>query len=120
MVKYVWRRLEGVVTFKEYKQRDEKTIFYLLSYKCYLLIAQIQVKLQQERLAMNKEIMDLSYEWWTKLTPLWKKFSKALGVPFESYYKIQLYGWRANQNRKKREMIGMSEEVYQQIQEKPD
>ncbi|MDF2614088.1 MAG: sigma-70 family polymerase sigma factor [Clostridia bacterium] len=98
---------------------------------------------------MNKEMQDLSYEWWVKLTPLWKKFARetylcgydkedlvqecylqlinalekfdeALGVPFESYYKIQLYGWRANQNRKKRECLSLSEEDYQQLSEKPD
>jgi len=98
---------------------------------------------------MNKEMQDLSYEWWVKLTPLWKKFAREtrlcgydkedlvqecylqlihclekfdgnLGVPFESYFKIQLYGWRANQNRKKREVLSISEEHYQQILEKPD
>lgn len=98
---------------------------------------------------MNKEMQDLSYEWWVKLTPLWKKFAREthlcgydnedlvqecylqlvnclekfnehLGVPFESYYKIQLYGWRANQNRKKREVLSLNEEDYQQLLEKPD
>ncbi len=98
---------------------------------------------------MNSQLIQSSYEWWIKLTPLWKKFvretylcgyekedleqecylqlvkclekfDEEMGVPFESYYKIQLYGWRANQNRKKRELLSLSEEAYQQIAEKPD
>lgn len=85
------------------------------------------------------EIITLSYEWWIKLTPLWKKFvyetrlcgydkedlkqecylllvkclekyDAALGVPFESYYKVQLYGWRANQNRKKYDLLTITQE----------
>ncbi|WP_069999260.1 sigma-70 family RNA polymerase sigma factor [Cellulosilyticum sp. I15G10I2] len=106
-------------------------------------------ELQQERLDMDERVLKSSYEWWIKLTPLWKKFvrqtslsgyekedleqecylllvkcldkfDKDLGVPFESYYKIQLYGWRANQNRKKREILSLDEEAYYQVTQKPD
>lgn len=78
---------------------------------------------------MEQELRDLSREWWEKLRPLRRKFSretilggydqndleqecyllllealkkfdKSLGIPFERYYKTYLHGWRANQNRK--------------------
>ena len=94
---------------------------------------------------MNKELMKSSYEWWIKLTPLWKKFVretylcgydkedliqecylqlvKALekfdenfGVPFESYYKIQLYGWRANQNRRKKDSLSLTDELFEAVE----
>lgn len=82
------------------------------------------------KVLMTKEQSDLSYEWWLKLAPTRNKFvrdtvfysmdkndieqecyfqllkalelyDESLGVPFESYYKVRLYGWRANQNRKR-------------------
>lgn len=88
---------------------------------------------------MIKEQSQLTHDWWLKLRPLWKKFARetrlsgydqedieqecylqlinalekfdeGLHVPFESYYKIQLYGWRANQNRKKREVLAPTDE----------
>lgn len=98
---------------------------------------------------MDKELIDLSYEWWIRLTPLCKKFARdtyllgysqedlmqecylqlvkclekfdsSLGVPFESYYKIQLYGWRSNQNRKKREFLSMEDDLGGQMTQQPD
>lgn len=98
---------------------------------------------------MNKTMIELSNEWWMKLAPLWKKFARetwlcgydkedlmqecylmlvkclekydeGAGVPFESYYKIQLYGWRANQNRKKREVLSINDELYDEIVQSPD
>lgn len=82
---------------------------------------------------MEKEQSILIAYWWDKLYPLRRKFvretilqglekddleqecfiqlQKALeryrpdtGVPFESYYKVVLTGWRANQNRVKARM----------------
>ena len=84
-----------------------------------------------ERHTMKEEQLQLANEWWLKLRPLIKKFVREtfldgfekddllqecyikliqamekydphMGVPFESFYKIQLYGWRSNQNKKKR------------------
>lgn len=98
---------------------------------------------------MNQQLIDLSYEWWIKLTPLCRKFARetyicglsqedlmqecylqlvkclerfdsSLSVPFESYYKIQLYGWRANQNRKKREILSFGDEMYDAVARQPD
>ena len=83
---------------------------------------------------MTEEQRELSYVWWEKMTPLIRKFvretvlygfdkddlkqecymqlQKALeryderfGVPFESFYKITLYGWRSNENRKSRRRL---------------
>ena len=80
---------------------------------------------------MNKEQKILILQWWEKLQPLVKKFSrenillgwdredimqecflqlqKALekydkdtGISFAYYYKVVLCGWRANENRKNR------------------
>lgn len=93
---------------------------------------------------MNQQLIDLSYEWWIKLTPLCKKFARetylcgyheddlmqecylqllkclekydaSLGVPFASYYKIQLYGWRANQNRKKTDHLSQVADLEDEI-----
>lgn len=95
---------------------------------------------------MTKEQGNLSYEWWIKLQPLvnkfkretklrgldrddieqecyillqqaWEKYDARLGVPFESYYKIYIYGWRSNQNQKKRELLG-KEEMFITIDER--
>lgn len=98
---------------------------------------------------MDERLVQKAYGWWVKLTPLWKKFvretylwgyekedleqecylqlvkclekfDETLGVPFESYYKIQLYGWRANENRKKRDLVSLNEEMYEWLNELPD
>ena len=82
---------------------------------------------------MNKEQSILITYWWDRLYPLRRKFVREtfleglekedieqecfmqlqkaieryrpeIGVPFESYYKISLNGWRANQNRVKARM----------------
>lgn len=82
---------------------------------------------------MNEEQRNLVTYWWEKMYPLRRKFVREtilggfdkddleqecflqlikaldtyrpeMGVPFESYYKISLYGWRANQNRVKARM----------------
>lgn len=84
-----------------------------------------------ERKTMNKEQLELANDWWIKLRPLVRKFAREtfldgldkddivqecyiqlvtaiekydeqMGVPFESFFKIQLYGWRSNQNKKKK------------------
>lgn len=90
---------------------------------------------------MDKEQKLLIMAWWEKLGPLVRKFSrethllgvdkddikqecflqleKALenydesyGVPFESYYKIVLSGWRSNQNKVKRDEVAFEEEQF--------
>ncbi len=87
---------------------------------------------------MTVEQRELTYIWWNKMKPLINKFvretilsgfdkddlrqecymlinkavvgyDKECNVPFESYYKIMLYGWRSNQN-KKRKLIFLGEE----------
>ena len=100
---------------------------------------------------MNEEQRNLIAYWWEKLYPLRRKFvretilggfekedleqecflqlQKALekykpemGVPFESYYKIVLYGWRANQNRVKarKELVFGEEEMLSRTDESVD
>jgi RNA polymerase sigma factor (sigma-70 family) len=63
-------------------------------------------------------------ECYLQLLKCLEKFDSSLEVPFESYYKIQLYGWRANQNRKKREFLSLqqesNDEITQQIDEEAD
>ncbi|MBE6023245.1 MAG: sigma-70 family RNA polymerase sigma factor [Cellulosilyticum sp.] len=82
---------------------------------------------------MKEEQWILVTSWWNKLSPFWRKFVREthlegmekedieqecflqllralekfkpeMGVPFWSYYKIMMYGWRANQNRVKARM----------------
>lgn len=94
---------------------------------------------------MGEEQAILLADWWDKLRPLRRKFVRQtilggldredleqecylqlqkaleqydphLGVPFESYYKIKIYGWRANQNRhKERQEIDLGEEELSSI-----
>ncbi len=94
---------------------------------------------------MKEEQAILLANWWEKLRPLRRKFVRQtilgglepedieqecylqlqkaieqynphLGVPFESYYKIKIYGWRANQNRQKgRWEITLEEETLSSI-----
>jgi RNA polymerase sigma factor (sigma-70 family) len=63
-------------------------------------------------------------ECYLQLVKCLEKFDSSLEVPFESYYKIQLYGWRSNQNRKKREFLSQqqesNDEITQQIDEEAD
>lgn len=82
---------------------------------------------------MNREQCILVADWWDKLYPLRRKFVREthldgldkedleqecfllllkalerfrpeMGVPFQSYYKVVLNGWRANQNKVKARM----------------
>lgn len=96
---------------------------------------------------MREEQSILVTYWWEKLTPLRRKFVREtilgglekedleqecfiqlhraverynpeLGVPFESYYKIALYGWRANQNRvKARKELAFGDEEFAFMQD---
>ncbi|MDF2878406.1 MAG: sigma-70 family polymerase sigma factor, partial [Clostridia bacterium] len=63
---------------------------------------------------------DLMQECYLQLVKCLEKFDSSLGVPFESYYKIQLYGWRSNQNRKKREFLSMEEDLNDEITQQSD
>ncbi len=99
---------------------------------------------------MTEEQSRLSYVWWEKMNPLVRKFvretvlygfdeddlkqecymqlqkaleryDERLGVPFESYYKITLYGWRSNQNKKsKRRLLEGNEILLEAVDERVD
>ena len=47
---------------------------------------------------------DLEQECFIQLLKALEKYRPEMGVPFESYYKVVLHGWRANQNRVKARM----------------
>ena len=113
---------------------------------CYFFTAQIQ-KLQRKREHMNEERKSLIAYWWDKLYPLRRKFVRQthldgldkgdleqecfmllikaverynpeMGVPFESYYKVILYGWRANQNRvRARTKLAFGEDEFASLQD---
>ena len=91
---------------------------------------------------MQKERCTLLTFWWDKLSPLRKRFinetyiggfekedieqecflllhkaleqyDPQLGVPFESYYRVVLYGWRSNERRRRGNTeIACEEEVF--------
>ncbi len=61
---------------------------------------------------------DLEQECYLQLQSALEKFDEGLGVPFESYYKIRLYGWRSNQNKRKREVLFEGEEGFIAIDER--
>lgn len=99
---------------------------------------------------MTKEQSRLSYEWWEKMTPLIRKFVRQtvlygfdeddlkqecylqlqkalerydehLGIPFESYYKIMLYGWRSNEVKKHRfQPLKEKESLIESVDERID
>ena len=80
----------------------------------------LQKKFVRETLLWGYEKEDLEQECYLLLVKCLSRFNEDLGVPFESYYKIQLYGWRANENRKKKEYVSLNEEIEQAILEKQD
>ncbi len=91
-----------------------------LSYRWWQKLGPLQKKFVRETLLWGYEKEDLEQECYLLLVKCLTRFKEDLGVPFESYYKIQLYGWRANENRKKKEYVGLNEEVNKAILEKPD
>lgn len=44
---------------------------------------------------------DLEQECFLLLNKAFERYRSEMNVPFEAYYKVVLYGWRANQNRVK-------------------
>ena len=43
---------------------------------------------------------DLMQECYLQLQKALERYDEDMGVPFESYYKISLYGWRSNESKK--------------------
>ncbi len=41
-----------------------------------------------------------------------EKYDGTTGVPFESYYKIMLYGWRSNENKKRKVLFVEDDTVF--------
>ncbi|WP_180270779.1 sigma-70 family RNA polymerase sigma factor [Sporanaerobium hydrogeniformans] len=80
----------------------------------------MQKKFMRETLLWGYEKEDLEQECYLLLVKCLERFEEGLGVPFESYYKIQLYGWRANENRKKREYTSLNDEIDRMVLEKKD
>ena len=66
-------------------------------------------KFVRETILSGFEKEDLRQECYMIINKAVVKYDKEWGVPFESYYKIMLYGWRSNQN-KKRKLIFLGEE----------
>ena len=61
---------------------------------------------------------DIEQECYLQLQKAIGRYNPHLGVPFESYYKISIYGWRANQNRNKRKSeIALGEEEISYIKD---
>ena len=58
-------------------------------------------KFVSETLLNGFEKEDIEQECFLQLHKALERYDPHLGVPFESYYKVVLYGWRANQNRSK-------------------
>ena len=56
-------------------------------------------KFVRETIISGMEKEDLEQECFIQLQQALERYKPELGVPFESYYKVRLYGWRANQNR---------------------
>lgn len=58
-------------------------------------------KFVRETIINGMEKEDLEQECYIQLERALQRYNPELGVPFESYFKVRLYGWRANQNRVK-------------------
>lgn len=58
-------------------------------------------KFVRETIISGMEKEDLEQECYIQLESALRRYNPELGVPFESYFKVRLYGWRANQNRVK-------------------
>ena len=70
-------------------------------------------KFVSETLLNGLEKEDIEQECFLQLHKAVERYNPHLGVPFESYYKVVLHGWRANQNRNKRNReIPVEEEVF--------
>ena len=50
-----------------------------------------------------------------------ERYDERLGIPFESYYKIMLYGWRSNENKRRRmQLLGNDELLIESVDERTD
>ena len=63
---------------------------------------------------------DLEQECFMQLQKAIERYKPELGVPFASYYKIMIYGWRSNQSKVKARMqLAFGEdEMFRQIDER--
>lgn len=57
---------------------------------------------------------DLQQEAFVILIQAIDKYDAALGMTFEGYYKVSLYNWRYNKFRKKKEYLGIGEDIAEQ------
>ncbi len=70
-------------------------------------------KFVSETLLNGFEKEDIEQECFLQLHKAMERYNPHLGVPFESYYKVVLHGWRANQNQNKRNReIAVGEEAF--------
>lgn len=70
-------------------------------------------KFVSETLLNGFEKDDIEQECFLQLHKAMERYDPHLGVPFESYYKVVLHGWRANQNRNKvNREIAFEEEAF--------
>lgn len=75
-----------------------------------------------ETLLKGFEKEDIEQECFLQLHKAIERYNPHMGVPFESYYKVILHGWRANQNRSKinREIAFEEEEFFFMKDERTD
>ena len=64
----------------------------------------LRCKFVRETILNGMDKDDLEQECYLQLLSALERYKPELGVPFESYYKIRLFGWRANQKRVKARM----------------
>ena len=64
---------------------------------------------------------DLKQECYMQLQKALERYDERLGIPFESYYKIMLYGWRSNENKRRRmQLLGNDELLIESVDERTD
>lgn len=72
----------------------------------------LRQKFARETLLGSYEKDDLEQECFFQLQKALERYNSQLGVPFESYYKVVLHGWRSNQNKMKRNQeLTVGEEI---------
>ena len=81
--------------------REEQSILLIYWWE---KLAPLRRKFVRETLLSGLDKEDLEQECFLQLHKAIERYMPEMGVPFESYYKIMLYGWRANQNRVKARM----------------
>lgn len=75
-----------------------------------------------ETLLKGFEKEDIEQECFLQLHKAIERYNPHMGVPFESYYKVILHGWRANQNKSKinREVVFEEEAFFFMKDERTD